>query len=143
MDGGPRAGNLARGWNAYAPATYTNDNPAGKAVDGDSSTQTDFTEGDTWLSVDIGGLYSISSIVLWNRQDCCQERLSNALIRVGVMPLTGSNDESHISSNKLVWQQSGAGSPLVPFYTILLSPPVIGRWVSVQNSGEQCRLKNG
>ncbi|XP_015266960.1 PREDICTED: fucolectin-1-like [Gekko japonicus] len=36
-----------------------------------------------WWSVDLGRQYSISVVVVKNRQDCCGERIRGATIRVG------------------------------------------------------------
>jgi RHS repeat-associated protein len=55
-----------------------------RAVDGNtdgnwannSVTHTQYDNG-AWWRVDLGGTYSISSVELWNRADCCADRLTN------------------------------------------------------------------
>ncbi|GLC75096.1 hypothetical protein PLESTF_001593500 [Pleodorina starrii] len=94
---------------------------------------TDPADSARWLSVDLGGLANISRIVLWNRAFCCQERLANAEMRVGTWPIRNANDTGFVTSNPLVWQQNGGGSYAVEAYQVVFSPPVVGRWVTVQN----------
>lgn len=40
-----------------------------------------------WWKVDLGAEYEISKIEIWNRTDCCQERLNN--FKIWVSPTTG------------------------------------------------------
>ena len=65
---------------------------ARKAVDGNtngffnaaSTTHTGYIEGtidpNPWWEVDLGGDFSIDRVKLWNRQDCCSDRLRNAIV---------------------------------------------------------------
>ena len=38
--------------------------------------------GDPWWKVDLGDFYRVEKVVLWNRQDCCGDRLSGVRIEV-------------------------------------------------------------
>lgn len=38
---------------------------------------------DPWWTVDLGSQYSISAVIVKNREDCCGERLRGAQIHVG------------------------------------------------------------
>ena len=61
---------------------------AGRAIDGNtdgswydnSVTHTDYEQG--WWKVDLNNTYSLEKIVIWNRTDCCGERLSNFYVSV-------------------------------------------------------------
>jgi hypothetical protein len=48
-----------------------------------------------WWQVDLGGIYQIQLINLWNRSDCCEWRASNVYILVSETPiLSGNLDEA-------------------------------------------------
>lgn len=78
--------NIAKGKTAMQSTTYTKE--AGKdamsAVDGDRNKEFTHTNGDCnpWWQVDLGGSFNIESVVVFNRQDCCQERLNNIYVEV-------------------------------------------------------------
>tara|TARA_R100000306_G_scaffold889_2_gene2386 strand:+ start:37315 stop:39309 length:1995 start_codon:yes stop_codon:yes gene_type:complete len=87
---------------------------ANRAVDGNkdgnwhnrSVTATHGTN-NPWWEVDLLGIYKISSITIYNRTDCCPERLNNFTIRVSNQPLKGrnggqvfNNDRSTFNGNK-------------------------------------------
>lgn len=63
--------------------------PASRAIDGETSgewssssvTHTN-TEDNPWWQVDLGSTYSIDYIQIWNRTDCCMERLTNFTVSV-------------------------------------------------------------
>jgi hypothetical protein len=61
--------------------------PAAKAIDGNhngsfASCSCTNEEQDTWWEVDLGTSFPINSVVVWNRTDCCPERLDNVSIQV-------------------------------------------------------------
>ena len=62
---------------------------AAKAIDG--NTEQDFTKGsvshtneqkDPWFVVDLGGVKDISTVRLFNRGDCCGDRLKDAVVEI-------------------------------------------------------------
>mmetsp|Transcript_45118 Transcript_45118/g.66389 ORF Transcript_45118/g.66389 Transcript_45118/m.66389 type:complete len:1378 (-) Transcript_45118:165-4298(-) len=56
---------------------------ASSAVDGDYNTFTHTTLSNfPWWKVDLQGLYSIGTVKLYNRQNCCQERMSNLKVEL-------------------------------------------------------------
>ncbi|XP_038060916.1 pentraxin fusion protein-like [Patiria miniata] len=65
--------------------------PAGKAVDGSSSTimypdakcSHTSQEENPWWRVDLGGEECVTKVTILNRGDCCSERLQNAIVRAG------------------------------------------------------------
>lgn len=94
------APNLARGRRAeQGSSPYAPGGMADRAVDGNtdgswndgSVTHTD--ERSPYWQVDLGGVYDISSIRIWNRTDCCRERLNGFYILVSEAPITSSNPD--------------------------------------------------
>lgn len=79
-----------------------------------------------WWRVDLGQAYLLGSIHIWNRTDCCSERLSD--FRVSVLD----------SSFSEVWGQdynTAGGYPNPELDINPLSPSVTGRYVQVQLHG--------
>jgi len=66
---------------------------AGRAVDGNtnsrfsgrSCTHTQSTDKPWWM-VDLGSFYDVQQVIVFNRGDCCQSRLSSFAVRVGNNP---------------------------------------------------------
>ena len=64
----------------------------------------------------------IERIAIWNRTDCCKDRLSN--LRISVLN----------NSEKEVWGTDFRG-PIKAFEPFKVDPPVIGRFVKVEIIG--------
>jgi YD repeat-containing protein len=114
--------------------------PPSKAVDGNtdgawannSVTHTN-NDSQAWWQVDLGAVQSIGTIKVWNRTDCCGDRLSNFYVLVSDSPfqftsLTATLNQSGVSSYYTVGQ---GGSPT----TITMNPGQMGRYVRVQLTG--------
>ncbi|HEU4321511.1 MAG TPA: PQQ-binding-like beta-propeller repeat protein [Roseiflexaceae bacterium] len=54
-----------------------------------------------WWQVDLGAVYPIDTIDLWNRTDCCSDRLNDFYVFVSDVPFP-SNDLGQITSNPTV-----------------------------------------
>jgi RHS repeat-associated protein len=89
--------NLAQG----KPATQSSDlfgGVASRAVDGNTSglwsgnsvTHTD-NQAQPWWQVDLGAVQSLQTVRLWNRTDCCSERLSNFYVLVSDAPFASTS----------------------------------------------------
>lgn len=109
-----------------------------RAVDGDtrgvwgndSVSHTDFQD-QPWWQVDLGSVRDISKIAVWNRTDCCSERLSDYYILVSDEPFT-SDSLDEVLKQPGVWashQTEVAGSPT----TVTVDQP--GRYVRIQLAG--------
>jgi hypothetical protein len=75
-----------------------------------------------WWQVDLGGLFDLDQIVLWNRTDCCSDRLNNFSVSV--------LDSSHTT----VWTNdffTGSGYP-DPSLIIALPDNLLGQVVQVR-----------
>ncbi len=74
-----------------------------RAVDGNTSgsyqassvTHTDMEQG--WWRVDLGDVYDISEINVYNRTDCCSDRIVGANVYVGLIESTNPNDYTEIA----------------------------------------------
>ncbi|GIL78427.1 hypothetical protein Vretifemale_7904 [Volvox reticuliferus] len=135
----PTAGNLATGKQAYVSAEEWS-SYASYAVDGSLSTNAyagGYNDPAKWISVDLGGVWDISRILVWPYQYCCWENNANLEVRVGMRSISSVDDTPAIQDNQLVWKQNGSApsnpdAPSDPF-VIYVQPPVKGRWITVQN----------
>jgi len=78
--------NMALGKPTAQSSTYTDaengDWVSSLAVDGNKSTATHTTSFGGWWLVDLEETATITRVRVWNRQDCCKERLNGAVIEV-------------------------------------------------------------
>lgn len=85
--------NVAVNKPALQSSNYFAGGPASRAVDGNrdggwggaSLTHTN-SEAQAWWQVDLGAIYSINDVRLWNRTDCCGDRLTNFVVLVSNVP---------------------------------------------------------
>ncbi len=77
---------LAAGKNAFQSSTYQNNTNrfgAGKVVDNNGSTFNHTnSQNNPWWEVDLGSSKNIGQVKIWNRGDCCQNRLNNFDIKI-------------------------------------------------------------
>ena len=78
--------NIARAGKASHSSTGYN-SPAGKAIDGNkdgrfTSCSCTNQEKDAWWEIDLGAEFPIDHIVVYNRNDCCPERLDKVLVEL-------------------------------------------------------------
>ena len=113
---------------------------AGRAVDGNtdgnwangSVTHTAASAAQDWWQVDLGQASSIQSVVLWNRTDCCADRLSNAVVFVSASDMSGRT-LAQLNADPSV--AKAAFSSLNGAASISLPLPSTGRYVRVQLTG--------
>ena len=131
--------NLAQGKSASQSSTYV-DAGASRAVDGNadgnynnnSVSHTNYTV-NPWWQVDLGSKTAIASISLWNRTDCCGDRLRNFFVFVADYDMTGKIF-GDLVVDTTVWRYSlGTAAPTA------LNIPVntTGRYVRVQLAGTE------
>lgn len=85
-----------------------------------------------WWQVDLGGLAAIQSVQLWNRTDCCAERLANFTVFVSASDMAGRtmaqlNTDASVAKVQVA-SLNGAASVNLPLVAN-------GRFVRVQLSG--------
>ncbi len=132
--------NLALGKTATqsfnADGKYTSNAGPEKAVDGntDASLRSDPSNSVAHIQpyknyqhweVDLGAVYDIDHIVIWNRQDCCWEELKNFIVTVSPTTIRwrvglGGKDSAPVGMGQPVADGYGAGlniGPLSPAWT--------------------------
>jgi hypothetical protein len=87
---------LAKGKRATQSSTYPGGDAA-NAVDGNTngiwrgkSVSHTLKKGSPWWQVDLGAVYRINQICVFNRRDCCGERLNGAVVMVSELPFRGN-----------------------------------------------------
>src|SRR5260370_113820 len=118
----------------YGPGTG-----ASSAVDGNtdgnfsdgSVTHTNF-DSNAWWQVDLGASAAVSSISIWNRTDCCSDRLSDYWVFVSDTPFGPSDTPATLQSRARTWSSHQTGFPNP---SITITPSAEGRYVRVQLSG--------
>jgi hypothetical protein len=84
-----------------------------------------------WWQVDLGARYALTNITLWNRTDCCSDRLANFYVFVSDTDMTGRSYSS-ILNDATIWRSyrsAAAGS------TLSIPASTNGRYVRVQLAG--------
>ena len=130
--------NVALGKPASQSSTFTADYPASRAVDGNTdgnylskSINHTNSEVNPWWQVDLGSATTINSITLWNRTDCCSNRLTNFFVFVANYDMTGKGFGDLVVDNT-VWRYSlGTTAPT----TLNIPVNTTGRYVRVQLAG--------
>ncbi|WP_040472342.1 galactose-binding domain-containing protein [Aquimarina agarivorans] len=62
------------------------------AVDGNRNNFSHTAEnGNTWVEIDLGGRFSINQVNIWNREDCCAERLSEYQLFISDQPFISTD----------------------------------------------------
>ncbi|MGH9360342.1 MAG: discoidin domain-containing protein, partial [Thermoanaerobaculia bacterium] len=129
----PPAENLARGKKTIQSTTAFG-GLSSRAVDGDTSgifsqnsiTHTAAGDPQPYWQVDLGAVYSVGRVALWNRLDCCSHRLSNfrLLVLDGALAPVARSD--HFTDR---------GAPAANPYEVVLPPGVLGRHVRIEKLG--------
>lgn len=137
------SGNLALGKTATQSSTLTGYGPstaASSAIDG--NTDGNFSDGsvshtnadaNAWWQVDLAAPATISSIVIWNRTDCCSNRLSDYWVFVSDTPFAAGDTPATLQGRAGTWSSHQTTFPN-PSTTIAVNTP--GRYVRVQLSGD-------
>ncbi|MFC5821031.1 alpha-L-fucosidase [Nonomuraea harbinensis] len=124
QDGPAEPDNLALNAPATQSSTHGSGAVAGRAVDGDTNggffagsvTHTSDTplDANPWWQVDLGSSKQVSKVNLWNRSDCCSDRLRQFYVFASDTPFT-SADPRTTAAQSGVWhhfQSTAAGTSL-------------------------------
>ncbi|MBG0857747.1 alpha-L-fucosidase [Streptomyces spinoverrucosus] len=84
---GKAATQSSTAWEGVA-ARAVDGNTGGSYFGDNSTTHTAEPSTEAWWQVDLGQGYDLDSIEVWNRSDCCTERLSNYWVLVSQTPIT-------------------------------------------------------
>jgi hypothetical protein len=134
----PPAGpvNLAYGKSASQSSTFSSAD-ASRAVDG--VTDGDYSHGavthtnadaGAWWEVDLGSPAAIVSIAIWNRTDCCAERLNDYWVFVSDTPFAAADTPTTLKNRMWAVHQTGSPNP-----SSSITVGAKGRYVRVQLSG--------
>ena len=112
---------------------------AALAVDGntdgnywDASVSHTNNDANAWWQVDLGSSANIGSVVVWNRTDCCSDRLNDYWIFVSNTPFAATDTPATLNGRAGIWSSHQTNTP-APFVTIPIGAQ--GRYVRVQLSG--------
>ena len=134
--GPPSATDVAQGKAATQSSTLAGTPSPGVAVDG--NTDGNFNDGsvtatnldpNAWWQVDLGSSASISSIVIWNRTDCCASRLGDYWVFVSDTPFLSTDTPATLQfrTGTFASHQTSAPSP-----SATIPGPIQGRYVRIQ-----------
>ena len=88
----------------------------------------------SWIEVDLGAIYPISAVRLWNRTDCCGERLQDASVYISSVPFASQSVGAGIGAGLLEKRFPLGGNK--PTYTVLTGE-VAGRYVRIQADSKE------
>ena len=108
---------------------------AGRAIDGNTSgiwgnnsvTHTDLGS-ESYLTIDLGSIRNIDNIKVWNRTDCCSDRLSNFHVFVSDSPFTGTTVAASQGQSGVFDHRAAGVAPATTDITVNRT----GRYVRVQ-----------
>jgi len=130
---------LAQKMAAAQSSTYSAATPASAAVDGntdgvfsDGSVSSTNYDANAWWEVDLGASATVSSIVVWNRTDCCGNRLSDYWVFVSNTPFLATDTPTTLQNRAGTFSSHQTVQP-DPSSTITI-PGAQGRYVRVQLS---------
>ncbi|WP_344659691.1 RICIN domain-containing protein [Catenulispora subtropica] len=133
-----RVFDLAAGTPATSSSTVYGGVPT-RAVDGDtdgtwadgSVSHTD-SQANAWWQTDLGSSRRLGSVAIWNRTDCCSDRLSDYWVFISDQPFDTALTPAQQAARPGVWsnhQSTKAGTPT------RLNVNATGRYIMVQLSG--------
>jgi hypothetical protein len=129
-------------------ATQSSDGGGRAQLAIDGNTDGDFSHGsvthtrldpNAWLEVDLGKIEQIDSVRIWNRTDCCGERLRDYHVFISNQPFLPTDTVTTLHSRDQTWEKIGA--PAQKKYTIDTGN-IQGRYVRIQLSGKQPNDQN-
>ncbi|HYO62995.1 MAG TPA: discoidin domain-containing protein, partial [Pyrinomonadaceae bacterium] len=111
---------------------------ASRAVDGNTggdwaknSVTTTFNDAQAWWEVDLGSVRSVQDVKLWNRTDCCSERLSDFYVIVSDVPFASTNLTTTLGQTGVsAFRKSGAAGAQTS-----IAVGRTGRYVRIQLAG--------
>ncbi|MEM9465181.1 MAG: discoidin domain-containing protein [Actinomycetota bacterium] len=128
---------VSTGATASQSSDFTATNGAGQAVDGirdgdNAVAPNAITQEDTeaWWEVDLGGVYAIDGLNLYNRTDCCGERLADFDVMIGDAPFGAMSLADARAAATWTTTLAGAADEL----TQISVPDIEGQYVRIQLS---------
>jgi hypothetical protein len=111
-----------------------------RAVDGNtdgnftsnSVSHTNF-DANGWWQVDLATSAIVNAVVIWNRTDCCGERLSDYWVFVSNTPFAATDTPAALLSRSGTWSSHQTSQPSPS--TTIVTGGVQGRYIRVQLTG--------
>ncbi|MEM6767986.1 MAG: fibronectin type III domain-containing protein, partial [Bacteroidota bacterium] len=130
--------NLSEGKLAIQSTTKSGGDAA-FAVDGslsESNLQHTLKSDNPWWQVDLGDVYHIKDLFVYNRTSCCGDRIKNFHVFISPYPFSSFATVTSLQDDPNVYalQASNTNEAL---YTFELSETVVGRYVRIQLPGKQ------
>ncbi|MFD0834558.1 LamG-like jellyroll fold domain-containing protein [Mariniflexile aquimaris] len=85
-----------------------------------------------WIDIDLQSLKNIDNIVVWNRTDCCSDRLQNVFLMVSSTPFPSNYNLAAAQANAEFIHQFGVTNNVVSLDTAIEKK---GRYIRIQKSG--------
>jgi hypothetical protein len=137
--GAPGPANVALGKSAAQSSTFPGYSTDGAAAAVDDNTDGNFQDGSVtatnldpnpWWQVDLGASVTVSSIVIFNRTDCCGSRLGDYWVFVSDTPFLATDTPTTLQGRPGTFSshQTTAPNPA----TTIAAPALPGRYVRVQ-----------
>jgi hypothetical protein len=121
---------LVPGWPNAQPQNAADGNTNGDLSAG-SVTSTNL-DANPWWQVDLGNSAAIGSISIWNRTDCCADRLNDYWVFVSDTPFGPTDTPATLQSRAGTWSSHQTSHPNP---STAISVNAQGRYVRVQISG--------
>jgi hypothetical protein len=90
-------------------------------------------EANPWWQVDLGASAAVHSIVIWNRTDCCKDRLADYWVFVSDVPFGPGDTPSILQSRPGTWSSHQTTTPNPS--TTIDTGGIKGRYIRVQLTG--------
>ena len=139
--GAPPPTNIAQGKAATQSSTFQGNATAAAASAVDGNTDGSFPDGsvtatnadqNAWWQVDLGASATVSSVVVFNRTDCCASRLNDFWVFISNTPFLATDTPATLQNRAGTFSSHQTSAPN-PSTTITAA--VQGRYVRVQLSG--------
>jgi len=82
-----------------------------------------------WFEIDLGNIERIGNVKIWNRTDCCGERLNDYWLFISEQPFLPSDTASILKSRKYTWSQVNLKPNPV---STINTQGILGRYIRVQ-----------
>src|SRR5664279_2551743 len=112
---------------------------AASAIDGntdgnfyDGSVTHTYLDTNAWWQVDLGASATINSVVVWNRTDCCGDRLGDYWVFVSNTPFGATDTPAILQSRAGTWSSHQTSAPNA---STTIPASATGRYVRIQLSG--------
>ncbi len=90
-------------------------------------------DGNAWWQVDLGASQPIASLVIWNRTDCCPERLNDFWVFVSNTPYEATDTPATLKRRAQTWSTHQTATPSPS--TKITTSGARGRYLRVQLNG--------